>query len=158
MVQEREQLDAERRFAGILAESAKLYKDKSGETLADFMSTQLRSVDQLKQELARQNNDFDVFRAKRQKIFDAVGAALKPVELIGEIASSAASEVFAPAQHIYTAVLFLVNAAKNVSAAYDTITELFEQLKVSESRAYPQTSTLCSLQGPGLYVTTRRLH
>lgn len=142
-VQKQEPLDGERQFADILAAAATLYKDRSGEALTDFTTPPMKSVDDLKQELARQNDGFAAFRAKRQNIFDAVGAALKPIELVGDIVSGAASDAFAPAQNIYAAVLFLVNAAHNVTSAYDSIVELFGQLKVGQGRMLPRFSYHC---------------
>lgn len=43
--------------------------------------------------------------------------------------AGAASEVFAPSQNIFAAVMYLVNSARDVSACYDNIEELFEKLK-----------------------------
>ncbi|EQK98368.1 NACHT and TPR domain protein [Ophiocordyceps sinensis CO18] len=121
--------DVERRFAEILTDAAKLYKDKSSEALDDFMTPPMKSVDDLKKQLSIQNDGFSAFRAKRQAVFDAVATALRPVELVGEIAAGAASTAYPPAQSIYAATLFLINAAHNVSATYDSVIELFDQLK-----------------------------
>ncbi|OAQ74510.1 NACHT and TPR domain-containing protein [Purpureocillium lilacinum] len=121
----------ERQFADVLESAAKLYKDNTGEALSlqSFTTPPMRTVEDLKLQLSRQNEDFAAFRAKRQNLFSVLSAALKPVEVVGEVVAGAASDAFAPAQNIYAAVLYLVNAAHNVSATYDAIVELFEQLK-----------------------------
>lgn len=120
----------ETQFAAILADAAKSYSDTTGDRLDDFMTPTMRSVDDLMHHLDLQNDRFSEFRAKRHTIFGAIAIALKPVELVGDIVSGAASEVFAPSQNIYSAVMYLVNAAHNVSSTYDSIVELFEELKV----------------------------
>lgn len=125
--------DVEQRFADILADAAKLYREKSSEALVDFMTPPMNSVDDLQKQLSLQNDGFSAFRAKRQSVFDAVATALRPVELVGQIAAGAASAAYPPSQSIYAAALFLVNAAHNLSATYDSIIELFDQLKVGPS-------------------------
>ncbi|KAH8121765.1 hypothetical protein LI328DRAFT_171370 [Trichoderma asperelloides] len=126
----------EAQFAAVLAEATKLYNDSSdkGPTLSEFLTPPMKSVSDLKLQLTIQNDQFNYFREKRQKIFDAVGAALRPIELIGDIVAEGASEVFPPAQGIFAAVMYLINAAHDVSAMYDSILELFEQLKDFTSR------------------------
>lgn len=118
----------ERQFADVLKSAAKVYKDSTGETLESFMTPPMRTVDDLERELSRRNGTFAAFRAKRRTLFDALVVVLKPVEVAGHIVASAASDAFAPAQNIYAAVMYLVNAARNVSATYDAILELFAQL------------------------------
>lgn len=120
-------------FAAILADAAKLYSESSGNaiSLGDFSAPQMNSVEDLKHHLELQNGKFSQFREKRQSIFDAISVALRPVELVGEMVAGVASDVFAPAQSIFCAVMYLVNAANNVSSMYDSIVELFDQLKVS---------------------------
>ncbi|KAM0466778.1 hypothetical protein ACHAPV_000287 [Trichoderma viride] len=121
----------EAQFAAILADATKLYNDSSdkGPTLKEFLTPPMKSVSDLTLQLTIQNDQFSHFREKRQKIFDAVGAALRPVELIGDIVAEGASEVFPPTQGIFAAVMYLVNAAHDVSAMYDSILDLFEKLK-----------------------------
>jgi hypothetical protein len=63
-----------------------------------------------------------------------MSVALVPLETVGESLAGAASEVFAPSQNIFAAVMYLVNAARDVSSCYDTILELFEKLKDFTSR------------------------
>lgn len=88
--------EVERRFADILADASKLYRDKSSESLDDFMTPPIKSVEDLKKQLTIQNECFSAFRAKRQSICDAVTVALRPVELVGGIAAGATSTAYPP--------------------------------------------------------------
>lgn len=116
-------------FSAILEGAAKSFSDASGEKLVDFLNPPLKSVADLTRQLDLQNNDFGQFRARRQKIFSTLAAALTPVEVIGEIVAGAASDTFSPAEGIFGAVAYLIGGARDVSAIYDAIVELFEQLK-----------------------------
>lgn len=120
----------ETQFAAIVADAAKQYADSSGNSLDSFDKPHMKTVDDLVKQINTQNEQFDNFRAKRHNVFRAMGMALKPVELVGEMASGPAAEAFPPAQNIFAAVLYLVGAAHNVSSMYDTIEELFDQIKV----------------------------
>ncbi|KFA45741.1 hypothetical protein S40293_09455 [Stachybotrys chartarum IBT 40293] len=120
---------AEARFAAILADAGRVFRDSSGDNLDYFMNPTITSLDDLKTQLDIENWRFSDYRNRHRKIIDAVAAVVQPVELMGDIVAGAASEVFAPTQSIFSAVLFLVNAANNVSASYDRILDLFDQLK-----------------------------
>lgn len=117
-------------FVTVVAEAAKLYSESAGASVEDFMNPPMRTLDDLKKQVDRQNDGFTAFRAKRESLFGALSAMLKPIEVVGEIAVGPASEVFPPSQNIFAAVMYLINAANNVSDAYDTILELFVQTKV----------------------------
>ena len=80
-----------------------------------------------------QNGRFSKFRDRRHGLVSAISAALRPIELVGELVSGVAQETFQPSQNIYCAVMYLVNAAHDVSSTYDAIVELFDQLKVSSA-------------------------
>ena len=77
----------ERQFADVLESAAKLYKDNTGEALSlqSFTTPPMRTVEDLKLQLSRQNEDFAAFRAKRQNIFSVLSAALKPVVIPGDV-------------------------------------------------------------------------
>jgi hypothetical protein len=118
-------------FSAVLAEAAKRYKDSSGgESLDDFMTPPMRSLDDLKTQLALQNEHFSSFREKRDTIFSTLSLVLKPVESLGDVILGTAANVYPPTQSIFAAVTLLVGAANNVSSAYDSIVGLFNQLKV----------------------------
>ncbi|KAI9680348.1 MAG: hypothetical protein M1829_001234 [Trizodia sp. TS-e1964] len=70
------------------------------------------SAESLMQELDAHHSQFTDFRAKRGTLFSILMQSMKPVELVGNMAAGAAS-----------------GAAKGVSAAYDSIIELFSTLQ-----------------------------
>ncbi len=94
----------------------------------------LKTVGDLIKQVELQNAQFEAFRAKRQAVFGAMAAAMRPVEVIGEIVAGVAEEGFPPAQNVFAAVVYLIKAAKDTSAMYDGIIELFEQLQVCGPR------------------------
>ncbi|CRK47386.1 hypothetical protein BN1723_007525 [Verticillium longisporum] len=124
----------QRQFAAIIHDAQKMYAESSDQDLSDYMNPPMTSVEDMLAVIARQNKQFESFRAKRQRIFSALSAALMPIEVVGESLAGAASEVFAPSQNIFAAVMYLVNAAKDVSACYDSIIELFEKMQDFTSR------------------------
>ncbi|KAI6781658.1 uncharacterized protein J7T54_003923 [Emericellopsis cladophorae] len=116
-------------FQAVLTDARALYRETSGDNLDDFMSPPMRTLSDLKTQLDISNEHFSSFRAKRASLFGVLTTMLKPVEIVGEVVSGAAGEIFPPTQSIFSAVMFLVNAANNVSSTYDSIVQLFGQLK-----------------------------
>ncbi|KAJ3486258.1 hypothetical protein NLG97_g6655 [Lecanicillium saksenae] len=117
-------------FAAIAADAVRRYSESSPKVqLDDFLSPKINTVDELIKQVVLQNEQFAEFRAKRHAIFGALAAAMKPVEVIGEIVAGAAEEGFPPAQNVFSAVVYLIKAAKDTSAMYDGIIELLEQLQ-----------------------------
>ena len=117
-------------FGEILQAAAKKYADGSGNSIMEYMNPPMKTVEELVGQIQRQNDRFSSFRARKNKIFGALHAALKPVELVGEVASGAAAEAFPATQGIFAAVMHLINAANDVSSTYDSILDLFEQMNV----------------------------
>ena len=62
-------------------------------------------------------------------LFTVLSAAVKPIELVGNLAAGAAGAVFPPSSLCFGAVMYLINAAKGVSASLDAIAGLLEVLK-----------------------------
>ncbi|KAH7317141.1 hypothetical protein B0I35DRAFT_512918 [Stachybotrys elegans] len=124
------QTSVETRFAGILADAARTFKESSPkDSIDDFMKPPIRTVEDLMRVLDAQNNRFSDYRSKHEKITSVMSAALGPIEMVGEVLTGAASEAFPPAQNIFSAVVYLIGAAKDVSSTYDSIFALFDQLK-----------------------------
>ncbi|OHE98612.1 NACHT and TPR domain-containing protein [Colletotrichum orchidophilum] len=119
----------DRQFAAILANAQKQYADSKGLDLQGYMEPPMRSTDDLLNVITRENEKFQTFREKRQTLFECLSAACKPLEVVGEALAGASEEVFPPGQTIFAAVAYLINAAKDVSACYDSIIELFDQMK-----------------------------
>ncbi|TDZ14626.1 Vegetative incompatibility protein HET-E-1 [Colletotrichum orbiculare MAFF 240422] len=118
-----------RQFAAILADAQRQYADSTGLDLKDYMSPPMRSTEDLLNVINRQNEQFSSFREKRQTLFQCLSAACKPLEVVGEALSGASEDIFPPGQTIFAAVMYLVNAAKDVSACYDSIIDLFDQMQ-----------------------------
>ncbi|KAF0317299.1 hypothetical protein K4K61_000223 [Colletotrichum sp. SAR11_59] len=118
-----------RQFARILADAQKQYADSTGLDLKDYMSPPMRTTEDLLNVVNRQNEQFTSFREKRQTLFQCLSAACKPLEVVGEALAGASEEIFPPGQTIFAAVMYLVNAAKDVSACYDSIIDLFDQMQ-----------------------------
>lgn len=121
---------AQMELGAILQAAAKKYSDNSGDSLTEYMVPPMRSVEELVNQIERQNDRFSSFRARKAKLFGALQATLRPVQLVGDVASGTAGEAFPATQGIFAAVMHLVNAANDVSSTYDSIVDLFEQLTV----------------------------
>lgn len=119
-------------FAAIAADAAKKYSEGSSKVqLDDFLSPKIRTIDELITHVELQNAQFAAFRAKRHAVFGAMAAAMRPVEVIGGVVAGVVEEsIFPPAQNVFAAVVYLIKAAKDTSAMYDGIIELFEKLQV----------------------------
>ncbi|KAL6876866.1 hypothetical protein J3F83DRAFT_424573 [Trichoderma novae-zelandiae] len=145
-------------FAAVLADAARLFKDASdqGPTLDEFLTPPVKSISDLMAQLTAQNDQFSHFREKRKSIFDAVAVTLRPIELVGDIVAEGVSEAFAPAQGIFAAVMYLINAAHDVSSMYDSILELFDQLKVGPAISLSRADSGVNVR-IGLYFEARRV-
>ena len=54
---------------------------------------------------------FSEFRGKRRSLFNVLGGALKPIELISNVAAGGSSTVFPPSALVFGAVKYLINAS-----------------------------------------------
>lgn len=108
-------------------EASKRYAEKSGKRLEDLPKP--RSTDELMQQVEQENNRYEDFRANKGMLFKVLAAAMKPVELVGNLASGAASAVFPASGTVFGAAMYLINAAKGVSESLDAIVGLMEHLK-----------------------------
>lgn len=108
-------------------EASKRYAKKSGKRLEDLPKP--RSTDELMQQVEHQNNKYEDFRANKGTLFKILAAAMKPVELVGNLAAGAASAVFPASGTVFGAAMYLINAARGVSASLDAIAGLMEHLK-----------------------------
>ncbi|GFF52773.1 vegetative incompatibility protein HET-E-1 [Aspergillus udagawae] len=113
----------------IYARAIEKYKEITKEDLDVAFLCKLQSVDDLAKEIDERNKSFSEYRHKRGVIFDAMQAALIPVQLFGNLAAGGASMVFPPSSLVFGAVTYLVTAAKGVSSSYDAIEDLMGTLK-----------------------------
>lgn len=124
MSNEREQLPA------IYKQAIKQYEQITKKKLDDPGLPKMTSVDSLVKEIEQQNNKFSEFRETKHLFFDILEGAMKPIELVGDLAAGAASMAFPPSSMVFGAVIYLIGAAKGVSASYDAIQDLLASLKV----------------------------
>lgn len=106
------------------------YQEITKEKLDDPSITRLTTLGDLTDAIDARNKEFTAFREKRHGLFTILSAAMRPIELIGDLAAGGASMAFPPSTFVFGAVSLLINAAKDVSAKYDAIIELMETLKV----------------------------
>ena len=108
-------------------EASKRYAKKSGKRLEDLPKP--RSTDELMQRVEQENNRYEDFRANKGMLFRTLAAAMKPIELVGNLAAGAASAVFPASGTVFGAAMYLIDAARGVSASLDAIAGLMEHLK-----------------------------
>jgi hypothetical protein len=114
----------------IYARAIERYREITKEDLHVTFLQKLQTVEDLTKEIDEQNTSFGEFRHKRGTIFNAMQAALVPVQLFGNLAAGGASMVFPPSSLVFGAVTYLMGAAKGISSSYDAIGDLMATLKV----------------------------
>jgi hypothetical protein len=115
----------------IYARAIASYKEITKNDLDIAVLSRLRNVDDLIREVDTQNQSFSEFREKRHIVFESLSMAMKPIELVSNLAAGGASMAFPPSSLVFGAVSYLISAAKGVSASYDAIQDLMRTLKVS---------------------------
>jgi len=108
-------------------EASKRYAKKSGTKLEDLPKP--RTTQDLMNQVEKQNKQYEAFRDKSGMLFKVLAAAMKPVELVGNLAAGTASAAFPAAGTVFGAAMYLIGAAKGVSASLDAIAGLMEHLK-----------------------------
>jgi hypothetical protein len=115
----------------IYARAIANYKEITRNDLDVAILSRLRNVDDLTREVDAQNQSFSEFREKRHIIFESLSMAMKPIELVSNLAAGGATMTFPPSSLVFGAVSYLISAARGVSASYDAIQDLMRTLKVS---------------------------
>jgi hypothetical protein len=115
----------------IYAQAIACYKEITKNDLDVAILSRLRSVDDLTREVDAQNQKFSEFREKRHIIFASLSIAMKPIEMVNNLAAGGASMAFPPSSLVFGAVSYLISAAKGASASYNAIQDLMGMLKVS---------------------------
>lgn len=114
----------------IYKEAIRRYEEITKKKLDDPAVLKLTSVDDLLEEVDQQNDKFSDFRETRHLLFIVLQGAMTPIELVGNLAATAASTAFPPSSLVFGAVTYLINAAKGVTASYNAIHDLMVTLKV----------------------------
>jgi hypothetical protein len=74
--------ESEARFADIWAAAIAKHAELTGHRLDDANTPKPRSAETLLLEIDKQQAKFSNFRGKRHMLFDVLGGALKPIELV----------------------------------------------------------------------------
>lgn len=106
------------------------YEQITNRKLDDPALERLSTVEGLLSVIDSENKQFSDFREKRRGIFTALEYALRPIELVGGIAAGATSMLYPLSTLIFASVMYLIDAAKGVSAKFNAIMELMGTLKV----------------------------
>jgi hypothetical protein len=69
------------------------YEEVTKKKLDDPSIARLTTVDELTKAIDAKNQDFSAYRQKRHGVFRALSLAMRPVELIGDLAAGGASNV-----------------------------------------------------------------
>jgi hypothetical protein len=77
-------------------EARKRYADISGKDLKDLPMP--KTTEDLLSNVEKQNQDYKHFREKSGTLFTVLSAAVKPIELVGNLAAGAASAAFPQAR------------------------------------------------------------
>lgn len=85
--------ESEAQFAGIWDEALKQYAQVTNKRLEDANMPKPTSAANLLQEIESQQAKFSDFRGKRHMLFTVLGGAMKPIELVGNLAAGGASMV-----------------------------------------------------------------
>ena len=128
------QEQSEAQWASIWDSALKEYAKVVGKSLDSTDMPKPSSAEDLLTEIDRQHTKLFDFREKRHILFTVLGGALKPVELVGNLASGAASMAFPPTSMVFGAVAYLINAGHGVSSNYDSIVELFQEIRAFTTR------------------------
>lgn len=123
-------LTQKEQFALIWKNALEDYEAVTNKKLDDPKLPKLNSVDDLISSLDTNEKDFKKYREKNHMFFQVLSGALKPVELVGNLAAGGTAMTFPPSSLIFGAVTYLIQAANGVSAKYNAINDLFVTLKV----------------------------
>ncbi|BCS12767.1 NACHT and TPR domain protein [Aspergillus luchuensis] len=109
----------------------KRYTAAVGKQLDDPSLPHPSSVEELLNRLDSQNGHFGQFRQRKRSLFEILTCICNPIERFGSMAASIASNAFPASSVCFSAITYLIDAAKDVSASYDAVMALFVTLKAS---------------------------
>jgi hypothetical protein len=130
------------RFSSLVEDAQKEFLASADVSWQDFLSPSITSTNELLHLVRDRNERFGNFRNRERRLIDVLGSLLKPIEVIGGAVSAVAEGAFPPSQGIFSAVMYLVDAANDVSDTYDAIIELFTRLQVG-GWAYSLSPSYC---------------
>ena len=137
-------------FPELWDEAVFKYEKMTGRKLqGDLEFSTLSSLDDFDKEIAGLRDQFLTFRAHRRRILSALSKVIKPLEAITDVVSRGIGNTpFAPVAAVFGAVTYLCKACDSVSAAYDGLEGLFEDIsditvKLQGARIDRMDSLLC---------------
>ena len=106
-------------------QAAARFKEKTNKDLGDFKKGSLDGVlGTLRKKYADDNKD----TKKQDELYASLGKVLNGVELVGSIASQAASVVFGSAGMCFNALEILLNIPRSLKSIADSLRELFDEI------------------------------
>lgn len=105
------------------------YETITKKKLEDSTLKEVTTVDALITVIEDENRLFSGFRAKRHRICTVLKYAMIPVELVGSLIGSGASNAYPPSAVVFRGVRLLLQAAKGVSDKFDAIINMMVTLK-----------------------------
>ena len=109
-------------------DACKQYADVTGMSPLDATFPRLDSLKDLRVQLEAEENHFSDFRNKKRRLFGAIQNIVAPFEKFGTLVGGIVAPTFPPAPSIMGAILLLVQAGRGVSAALDSVMDLFDDL------------------------------
>jgi hypothetical protein len=100
----------EDQFAAIWKHAVENYEGSTKKKLTSI--PKVSSVDELVKSLDDNAKDFKTYREKNHAFFHVFSGALRPVELLGDLAAGGASMAFPPSSLIFGAVTYLIRPLK----------------------------------------------
>lgn len=108
--------------------ACKQYGETTGLGLADPKFPRLDRTEDLFSQLEAEKEHFADFRKKKRSLFHAVQAIVAPFEVLGNLVATIIAPAFPPAPSVMGAILLLIQAARGVSVAFDSIMDLFDEI------------------------------
>ncbi|KAA1473261.1 hypothetical protein DENSPDRAFT_266416 [Dentipellis sp. KUC8613] len=128
---------ADDQLVKIWSEAIKRYEADAKKKKIRKASSALQGVDSVDGLLDLVNGEqqkFEEYRDKGQKMRSVLKPVLDVVWRFAEVAGEAVGTVFEPGKAVFVAVKLLLNTAHHVSERYDTIIDIFEHIKSSLDR------------------------
>lgn len=119
------------------------YEEITKKKLDDPYLLKITTVNDLMGEVERRNDEFDHFRETKHTFFKVLAGAMRPIELVSDLAAGGASMAFPPSSLVFGAATYLINAAKGVSSKYDSIQNLLATLKASHDIRHDKRYISC---------------
>ena len=117
-------------FSALWVDAVLQYERRTGRSLdRENQFREFQSLADLGSAIELEGNRFQKFRGERRKLYSALAKCIAPIEPVLQVVQKAiGSTPYAPASAVLGAASYLMLACGSVSAAYDGIEELFDQM------------------------------